>query len=114
MWGLLVKITRTKIKKAIERELADKCDPSREVRGEELPRLSSEPSPEDVVLTSDLIDHVIADLQPPDPEIFRLRLEGNAMSRIARITGIPESRVRITLNRIRDRLRKLLSDTATE
>lgn len=114
MWGLLVKITRNKIRKVVEKQTAEKRELGREVSGEGYPHLSSEPSPEDVVLVADLMERVVADLSPPDPEIFRLRLEGNAMSRIARLTNVPESRVRTTLSRVRDRLRKLLSDTASE
>ena len=114
LWGLLAAITRTKIKKTVEQQTAAKRKSSREVEGDLLSVPSPEPAVEEVVLVADLIEHVVADLQPPDPEIFRLRLEGHAVSEIARLTNLPRGRVRMTVNRIRNRLRKLLSDSALE
>jgi RNA polymerase sigma factor (sigma-70 family) len=114
LWGLLAAITRTKIKKTVEQQTAEKREPDREVDGDWLCIPSPAPSAEDVVLVADMIEHVVADLRPPDPEIFRLRLEGHSIAQIAQMTGVPRSRVRITLNRIRNRLQRFLRDMALE
>lgn len=114
LWGLLVKITRSKLKKTVEVHSADKRDANREVSCEACGLVSREPAPEDASIAADLVEETIRGLDPPGPEIFRLRLEGHSMSQIAGMTDQTVVRVRITLNRIRDRLRRLLSATAAE
>ena len=114
LWGLLVKITRSKIKKTVEKHSAGKREPNREIPSDELELASPEPSPLDAVIAADLVERTIEELSPPDPEVFRLRLEGYTMAEIAEVTALTVVRVRITLNRIRDRLRRVLSATADE
>jgi RNA polymerase sigma-70 factor (ECF subfamily) len=114
LWGLLVKITRSKIRKSVETHSADKRAFAREVPCGECVLVSREPAPEDAAIAADLVEETVRELDPPGPEIFRLRLEGHSMSQIALMTDQTAVRVRITLNRIRDRLRRLLSATAAE
>lgn len=114
LWGLLVKITRSKIRKTVEIHSAEKREPNREVSQADRELASREPSPTDAVIAADLVERTIEELSPPDPEVFRLRLEGHTMGEIAEMTDLTVVRVRITLNRIRDRLRRVLSATADD
>ncbi len=109
LWRLLVKMTRTKVAKHVERNLAAKRRPTSEtpVVDAELP--GSEPDPADVVCAADLIERAIDGLEPPGPEIFRLRLEGCTRAEIAKQVRCTEASVRMTLDRIRDRLNRLTS-----
>jgi len=113
LWRLLVRITLRKMLKAIEKETAKKNHPDSEVPGEDVLLRSLEPLPDDAVEVSDLIEKVLEGLDPPDPEIFRLQLEGHTQAKIAELTGYTNGRVRTAIDRIRDRLRRLLSATAT-
>ena len=57
---------------------------------------------------ADLIEQAIDGLKPPDPEIFRLHLEGFTRPEIAARFGFTEATVRAKLDRIRARLARLL------
>ena len=54
-----------------------------------------------------LIEQVLEGLQPPDPEIFRLRLQGCTRSEIAQTVDCSDGVVKAKLDRIRDRLLRL-------
>ena len=100
LWALLVRITLRKTQKAIERELARKRHPDIEVPGEDVLLRSLEPQPDDAVEVSDLIEKVLEGLEPPDPEIFRLQLEGHTQAEIAELTDCTNDRVRTSIDRI--------------
>ncbi len=114
LWSLLVKIVRRKILKHVEYHNAQKRSPQKEapLEGGWLP--AREPRPEDAAHATDLIEQVLEGLQPPDPEIFLLRLEGCTRAEIAERVNCTEAAVRIKLDRIRDRLRRLLADDSDQ
>ena len=109
LWGLLATITRHKMLHHIENHDADKRNPEHEAgpAGDWIP--DREPSPADALEVAELIERVIDGLEPPDPEIFRLRLEGHTRAEIARKFDLTEANVRCKLDRVRDRLRRLLA-----
>jgi RNA polymerase sigma-70 factor, ECF subfamily len=111
LWALLATITRRKILKHAEYHSAKKRSPDREVNGSIDWSVGQEPSPDEAALVADLIQKTLQGLNPPDPEIFRLRLQGFTRSEIAQKTGCSESIVRCKLDRLRDRLRRLLSES---
>ena len=76
--------------------------------------LGREPSPEDAAEVADLIERAIDGLKPPDPEIFRLHLEGFTRPEIAARFGFTEATVRGKLDRIRARLARLLPQESGE
>jgi RNA polymerase sigma factor (sigma-70 family) len=113
LWALLVKVAREKMLQHVEYHNAEKREPDREVRSEDESLLSREPSPEDAVLVADIIEQAIKGLPEPDPEIFRFRLEGYTREEIARQFNLTEGTVRWKLDRIRDRLSRLLPPEAS-
>lgn len=109
LWKLLERITRSKILKQVEYDDAKKRTPEKEVHLEEAQWLPArEPTPDDATHVADLIGQVLEGLHAPDPEIFRLRLQGHTRGEISRRVGCTEAAVRIKLDRVRSRLRRLL------
>ena len=108
LWSLLATITRRKMLKRIEQNDAGKRRPDKEVRSEGDLVPSREPSAEDAVYVAEVIEKVLEGLKPPDPEIFRLRLKGLTRTEIAQRVDLSEASVKIRLERIRDRLARLL------
>lgn len=109
LWRLLVAITRNKVLQHVEYHLAKKRSPEHEVATGGGRLAVREVDVVDTVHISDLIDRVLDGLRDPDPEIFRLRLEGYTRAEIARRVNCTEAAVRIKLDRMRDRLRRLLA-----
>jgi RNA polymerase sigma factor (sigma-70 family) len=109
LWGLLATITCHKILKHIEYHDAGKRRPGDEVRPEGDVFHSREPSPEEAAHVANVIEQVVQGLRDPDPEIFRLRLEGYTRKEIAKKFDMTEANVKCRLDRIRDRLGKLLA-----
>ena len=108
LWSLLVKIVRRKILKHVEYHDAQKRAPGKETPAEAEWLPAREPRPEDAAHAADLIEQVLDGLEPPDPEVFFMRLGGCTRAEIAERVNCTEASVRIKLDRIRDRLRRLL------
>jgi RNA polymerase sigma-70 factor, ECF subfamily len=111
LWCLLERITRNKVLLHIEYFKALKRNPDREIPLEGDQFVSREPSPQDAAQIADLIERIIEGIDPPTPEILRLCLEGCTQKEIAAKLGITEGRVRSVLDFIRDRVRRLLSES---
>ncbi len=108
LWRLLEEIARHKMLKHIEHHDAAKRRPALEVPTADRPLQSPEPLPEEAAHVADVIQQVLAGLAPPDPEVFRLRLEGRTRAEIAQHVHCTESAVRVKLDRIAARLRRIL------
>jgi RNA polymerase sigma factor (sigma-70 family) len=108
LWGLLATIARHKMLKHIEAHDSGKRSPDKEeVRaGNILP--SGEPSVEDALYVAEVIEKAMYGLKPPDPQIFRLRLEGFTRQEIAEQLGLTEASVKTRLERIRERLNRCM------
>jgi len=108
LWGLLATITRHKMLHHIEHEGTGGRTPDREAgaAGDWIP--NREPLPEDAAHLADVIEQVIEGLAPPDPEIFRMRLEGHTRAEIAKKFDMTQAAVRTKLDRVKARIRKLL------
>ena len=108
LWRLLETITRHKMLSHLQVQDADKRNAAHEAGPAGHWILGREPLPEDAVEVADLLERAIAGLMPPDPEIFRLHLEGFTYAEIATQTGFTPATVRGKLDRIRARLARLL------
>lgn len=115
LWRLLEKVTCNKVRKLVRHHDTQGRAPGRESAAVGDPYWSREPMPEDAALAADLIAQVLQGLAPPDPEIFRMRLEGHSRSEIAQRFGLTEGSVRCRIDRLRERLQRLLGeDTAAD
>jgi RNA polymerase sigma factor (sigma-70 family) len=110
LWRLLEKITRNKVRRLVRRHTTQGRAPGRESPAVGDACWSREPMPEDAALAADLIEQVLEGLAPPDPEIFRMRLEGHSRSEIAQHLGLTEGSVRCRIDRLRERLQRLLME----
>ncbi|MGO8753178.1 MAG: RNA polymerase sigma factor [Thermoguttaceae bacterium] len=108
MWKLLETITRHKMLHHIERENADIRNADHEQGPVAQDAPGREPLPEDAVQVSDLIEKAIEGLEPPDPEICRLHLEGYTRAELAAKFNCTEAKIRAKLDRIHARLARLL------
>lgn len=112
MASVLETITRRKVLKRVEKGDAQKRNPKAEVRAEGDWFSGREPRPEEVAHVADLIEQVLVELEPPDPEIFRSRLQGCTRAEISEQVNRSDGIVKATLDRIRDRLRRLLQEAS--
>ena len=110
LWGLLKKITYRKLLKHAEYHDAGKRALRKETQPASGEPAEPDPSPAEAAAMADVIEAAVAGLEPPDPEIFRLRLEGHTIAEIAEHVGCKVGRVRYKLDGIGDRLRHLLGD----
>ena len=109
LWALLATITRHKILKHVEYHLAQKRRPDAEVGlpGDILP--GRDPSPSDAAIAIDLMETVLAGLDPSYGEVFWLRLQGYTHAEIMDRVGLSRAELENRLERIAKRLRKLLA-----
>jgi RNA polymerase sigma-70 factor (ECF subfamily) len=107
LWALLETIARHKILQHVEHNNAQKRTPDREVRAEGDLFLSREPLPEEAAHVADVIEQVLKGLEPPDPQVFRLRLEGYTREEIAKRVNCTLAAVRCKLDRIKARVKRL-------
>ena len=111
LWKLLETITRHKLLHHLAREDAQGRNLDREAGLVPPDTPGREPSPEEAVQVCDLIEKAIEGLEPPDPEIFRLHLEGCTRAELAARFDCTEGIIRAKLDRIRAKLNRLKSRT---
>jgi RNA polymerase sigma-70 factor (ECF subfamily) len=116
LWRLLVQITLNKVRRQSKRHLAGRRSMAAEVHPSddslEPTALAREPSPDEAAALTDEIEFVLGDLKSPEPEIFRLGLQGYSPSEIAAQIGCSRWTARRVLNRIGRRLEaRLRGDT---
>jgi len=110
LWALLAKIAHRKILNRAKYHNAQRRNPADEELADGDLAPSETPLPNEEVLAADLIEKTVAGLPPPEPEIFQLRLQGYTLQEIADKVDMTPTAVRARLNRLRDRLRKLLNN----
>jgi RNA polymerase sigma factor (sigma-70 family) len=112
LWRLLVTITLHKVQHQFKRHNSGKRavgmeQPLRDADGSLLlpPEfLVNDPSPEESVALTELLDRVMAELDPLQRRIVELRLQGYNLGEIAEQTG----RTRPTVRRVLDRVKQQL------
>ncbi|MCY2990867.1 MAG: sigma-70 family RNA polymerase sigma factor [Planctomycetota bacterium] len=112
LWRLLVTITRHKILKHVEKLGAGKRNPKREEDAERDDLQGRVPTPEEAVIAADLMEKTLAGLDETYVKVFHMRLQKSTEEEIAATLGCTRAFVRTKLNRIRDRLQRLLDDCA--
>lgn len=113
LWGLLLLICLHKIRDAADYHHAAKRDTRRE-RGTALTdsRLPGAAIPDDTILRelTDLVNHLIGHLPPPDDRIVRLRVQGYEVTEIADRTGRSKRTVERVLRDFRATLESLIRE----
>jgi RNA polymerase sigma-70 factor (ECF subfamily) len=105
---LLETITRHKLLKHVEKLGARKRDPKREehVEGDEL--VGQTPTAEEAAIAADLMEEALAGLDETFVTVLHMRLQNFTEEEIAAKLSCTRPFVRTKLNRIRERLRRLL------
>lgn len=114
VWRLLAAITVNKVRQQRERHNAGRRRRDAEVRLTDLKTDPSAfahvPTPEEAVVLADEIEGLLARLDPPEPEILGLCLQGFSPSEIAREVHCSRWSVRRVLNRIGHQLERRLEE----
>jgi RNA polymerase sigma-70 factor (ECF subfamily) len=117
LWGLLTVITLRKCSKHLKHFHADCRDLQREenldaadAARDTLRLLSREPSPDQAVALTDLVEHLMDWLEPRDRAILTLHLQEYTIPEISAQVDRAERTVRRVLERIRNRLHEVLDD----
>jgi len=111
IWRLLAAITLCKVQRYVEFHTAQKRSILREVRAEELTieiasdGLTGTPDELDVVAAADVLEHTLAELDDLQKRIIRLRISGETVSDIARLTLRSERTVRRLLKSVAEKLK---------
>jgi RNA polymerase sigma-70 factor (ECF subfamily) len=110
LWNLLVTITLHKLGHMIDHAKAQIRDVDREVDLDgQLPNpelIGREPSVEEAAALDEELEWLLARLKPPEPDIVRLRLQGDTVSQIAHTLDLTRQTVRRKLDRIGSLLRQ--------
>jgi RNA polymerase sigma-70 factor (ECF subfamily) len=110
LWRLLATITRRKILKHVEKLGTAKRDAKREEypEGDNVP--GQLPTPEEAAIAADLMERALDGLNETYVEILHMRLQNYTEQEIADTLGCTRTFLRTKLNRIRQRLERLLDD----
>jgi RNA polymerase sigma-70 factor (ECF subfamily) len=109
LWALLTTITRHKILKRAEYHGAFK-----RMRAAEAPLpqddqiLGNDPDPQDAVVVTDLVKETLQGLDDSYRDVFQLRVQGCTEAEIAKQLKTTRAAVRYRLERIRNRLERLV------
>lgn len=109
MWRLLEQITRRKVLKHADYHNAVKRSPKAEKSAEDANFPARDPAPEEAAAVADLIEGVLDGLDEEGTEVFRLRFQGCTRADIAKRMQCTETAVRVKLERVRARLRRMLA-----
>ena len=92
LWRVLAAFTIRKAQKCVEREMAQKRDPRRQICASYLEdAIQSDPTPEDAAILIEEVTSLMKGLQLRDRRIVELRLCGKTVDEIAREFADPES-----------------------
>jgi RNA polymerase sigma factor (sigma-70 family) len=114
LWRLLVKITLAKLYDRAAEHQAARRDVKREVNapptdeaGDWLAAISRDPSPAEVALAVDELEHLLSSLPALARQVVELRLQGYQQDEIAKQLGCAERTVRRWLTRAREVLQAM-------
>lgn len=114
LWNLLVTITLNKLGHMIEHETAQIRNVNRDVDLDgQFPRpelIAREPTPDEAAALDGELEHLLAKLKAPEPEIVQLRLQGYSTEEIAGRLGTTRQNVRRKLDRIGGLLQQRLRE----
>ncbi|MDZ4852536.1 MAG: sigma-70 family RNA polymerase sigma factor [Pirellulaceae bacterium] len=103
-WKWLVTVALNKTFKRIDRETASKRDPKRETGGDTVlgERILRDPTPDDVVEVSELLEKILAKLTDVQGKILLGKLDGLSQSEIATQLGVSTKTIQRNGPAIRD------------
>jgi RNA polymerase sigma-70 factor (ECF subfamily) len=112
LWRLLLTITVHKVQNRLKHHLADKRDALRDVsvdgsasvHGLPMHVLAREPSPEEAVMLSDLLEQVLTPFTQSQRRMIELKLQGYPLEEIATEVGTCRRTVCRALERFKDEL----------
>ncbi len=109
-WKWLVTVALNKTFKRIDRETAEKRDPKREVGTDSVlgDRVINEPTPDDVVEVSELLEKILERLTDEQGKILLAKLNGQNHAEIAAELGISTKTVQRTGHAIRQAAMEIL------
>jgi RNA polymerase sigma factor (sigma-70 family) len=115
LWRLLVAITLHKLQHQVERYSADKRSLGRERPLDATGRdctfeeqlLDREPTPEEAAALTELVQHLLCQLDPKRRRMVELRLQGWNIHEIASQVGSNERTIRRRLEQLKQRLKQL-------
>ena len=108
LWQLLATITRRKALKHITKIKAKKRSLEKEEQLEPDASVSTEPDPLEAVVAVDLVEKMLEGLDEFHADVFHLRLQGCSERDIAKRMDCTRQAVTTVLERLRNRLAKLL------
>ena len=120
LWSLLVRITVRKCGRRVAAFRAERRDVRREVRPDIADpttrcgweAMAQDPSPEEVVCLTDMLESLMRGLNATQREILRLRLQGCTVPEISDRVGRTERTVHRVLTLVRERLKRAEGDLA--
>jgi RNA polymerase sigma factor (sigma-70 family) len=112
LWRLLLTITVHKVQNRVKHHLAEKRDATRDVSvdgeasvyGVPMGVLAREPSPDEAVMLTDLLEQVLAPFTPGQRRMIELKLQGYPLEEIATEVGTCRRTVCRALERFKDEL----------
>ena len=117
LWGLLTVITLRKCNRQVEHYYASRRDVRREFRPDNaddsaagMEFFADGPRPEEAAALAELVERILADLEPREREILTQHLQGADVEEIARNI----SRSTRTVERVLERVRRQLQDWSKE
>ena len=113
LWRLLVSIMMHKLYRQVRRHVAEvrsvrREDPLHTADRDESFLTSQEPTVEEAVALSEIVESCLAELEPFDRRLFELRLPGEQLETIAIELGCSERTIRRKLQGIREALARRL------
>ena len=108
LWQLLAVVTRRKMLKQVTKIKAKKRSPEKEEQLEPDANVSTEPDPLEAVVAVDLVEKTLEGLDEFHAEVFHWRLQGCSERDIAKRMDCTRQAVTTMLERLRNRLAKLL------
>ena len=110
LWRLLAAITLNKLGRQVEHNTAQKRDMGRDIAFEIVSPPTEEPSIEDSVATTEILETVMQALEPPQRQVLEMRLQGSTTEEIADAIGRSQRTVRRWLEGLRGELEARLRD----
>jgi RNA polymerase sigma-70 factor (ECF subfamily) len=121
-WKLLLTMALNKVRNTVRHHQAGKRDPSQEsistsadgVDGYIVNRLSSQPTVQEIVSFTDMLEQILLRLDPDQAALIQYRIEGYTQKEIAEKLNVDDRTVRRMFASIRSRGEELLGDDLTE
>lgn len=120
-WKLLLTMALNKVRNTVRHHQAGKRTPEVEsistsadgVDGYIVNRLSSQPTLQEIVSFTDMLEQVLQQLDPDQQLLIQYRIEGYTQKEIAQKLGVDDRTVRRMFSSIRSRGEQLLGDSTT-